>query len=178
MPSAYDSAAMLPPLPDFVDVDRAAAAGRVYSGSLPLAQFTRLEGLLVDAEGVVTYRLQFERNALGQKQVRVDAQAALPLLCQASLERFEHPVQVQATLGFVTDEEQEAALPEGVEPCLIEDGRVDPRALIEDELVLMVPVVARNPGAPVHRLSSLPPEAEAVEQKANPFAALASLKRQ
>jgi uncharacterized protein len=164
------------PLPERIEVERAVATGRVYAGSVPLSAMPRLTSLLADARGEVRYQLKFGRNALHQKMVEMQAQAGLPLICQASLERFELPVQVEARLGFVRDESDEAGLPEGYEAALTDEGFVDPLALIEDELILAVPVIPRNPD--VAMLEPAPaPELEADAKRPNPFAALAGLKR-
>lgn len=174
-PSPYDSAAMLAPLPDQIEVERAVATGREYSGQLPLERLARLQGMLHDSQGQVAYTLRFGRTVIGQPMVEVEADTALPLLCQSSLERFELPVAVRTRLGLISREEDESGLPEGYEPCLMQQGLVDPLALIEDELILTVPVIARNPAlAQSEREQEAPVE---VEAKPNPFAALAALKR-
>jgi uncharacterized metal-binding protein YceD (DUF177 family) len=65
----------------------------------------------------------------------------------------------------------EADLPEGVEPVFSEDGEVSPLAIVEDELILALPVVA------VHEACSAPVEAKpAATGPSNPFAVLKELK--
>ena len=87
------------------------------------------------------------------------------------------PVHLVQRLGLVCDEDEEQALPPDYEALLVpEDGNLRPLDLVEDELVMAVPVVPVAPGS------------EAVERdfsatseelgKANPFAALAALKKQ
>lgn len=162
------------PLPERVDVERAVATGREYSGCLPLAAFARLGGMLADTRGEVRFGLRFGRNAIGQRMATLQAETALPLVCQATLERFELPVQVHTRLGLIADEADEAGLPEGYEAALMDQGLVDPLALVEDELILAVPVIPRRPGTEV--LDPAPaPEGE--EGRPHPFAALAGLKR-
>jgi uncharacterized protein len=98
------------------------------------------------------------------------------LICQRTLERFALPVTIDQRLGLISDEAQEASLPEDMEAVLIEGhGEVSPAQLIEDELLLAVPLVPVNPDA-----SDLDPKwsgDEAVEEeKSSPFAALKALK--
>ena len=149
------------------------AARRYFEGSLPLAGFTRLRDSLTDTEGDCRFELQFGRDEMDMPYVHVVAEARLPLLCQRTLERFLLPVRVDQRLGLITDEAQESALPEGVEPLLLAgDGEVRPLDLIEDELILALPVVPINPD------STLPDAvwADEDEDKPNPFAALSALK--
>jgi uncharacterized protein len=167
---------MLTPLPERIEVERAVTTGRVYVGVLPLAALPRLVGLLADAQGEVRYELQFGRNAIGQRSVALVADAALPLICQTTLDRFEFPVHVDTHLGFVKDETEDAGLPEGFEATLTDDGMVDPAALIEDELILAIPVIPRKPDAQVQQPAAVP-EGEAASGRPNPFAALTALKR-
>ncbi len=137
---------------------------------------TRLQGLLNDTEGEARYTIEFDHDALRVPYVELRIEAQLPLVCQRSLQRFLLPVSLVQRLGLVRDEADEAALPPDYEALLVpEDGMLHPADLVEDELVLAVPVVPVNP------------ESEAVERdwpaqeeelaKANPFAALASLKK-
>ncbi len=152
------------------------AARRSFEGRLPLSAMTRLQGLLNDTEGDARYTIEFDQDALRVPYVELRIEAQLPLVCQRSLQRFLLPVSLVQRLGLVRDEADEAALPPDYEALLVpEDGMLHPADLVEDELVLAVPVVPVNP------------ESDAVERdwpaqeeelaKANPFAALASLKK-
>lgn len=165
-----------PVLPEPIDAWRMVATRRELEGRLPLSAFKRLEGSLVDTDGSVSWSLQFDTDALRIPYVEVRIDAALPLLCQRSLARFELPVQVTQRLGLLRDEADEAGLPEGYEPLLVPaDGQLDPAALVEDELILAVPVVPVAPDteAMAHDWPAPAEEADA----ANPFAALAALKK-
>lgn len=152
------------------------AARRSFEGKVPLAALRRLEGLLTDAEGEVTFALQFDRDALQVPYVELKIETALPLECQRSLQRFLFPVSMVQKLGLIKDEADEAALPEDVEALLVpEDGMLRTLDLIEDELVLAVPAVPMNPELPAVELDVSPRQEELA--KASPFAALASLKK-
>lgn len=160
-------------LPAVVDVWRMVSASRVFEGTLPLKAFPRLAGSLVDAEGECRYRLEFGQDAGRQPFVEVQAEASLPLQCQRSMERYLQPVQVLQQLGLITSEAQESALPEAMEPLLVpEGGEVRPADLIEDELILALPVV------PIDPASRLPDDLghHEDEDKPNPFDVLRTLK--
>lgn len=153
------------------------AAKRLFEGRLPLSGMSRLLPALADAEGDCRFELEFGVDAMGMRFVEVRVEAKLPLVCQRTLERFLYPVRVSQRLGLVTDESQEAALPEGVEPLLLDaGGELDPAGLVEDELILAVPVVPIDPDA-TEVMANWPADVEE-EVKPNPFAALAALKEQ
>ena len=152
------------------------AARRSFEGRLPLSAMTRLQGLLVDAEGEVRYTIEFDRDALQVPYVELQIDAGLPLVCQRSLQRFVLPVSITQRLGLVRDEAEESALPPGYEALLVsEDGMLRAVELVEDELVLAVPVVAVAPGSDAVEREW--PAQEEELAKASPFAALTSLKK-
>jgi uncharacterized protein len=165
-------------LPDSVDAWRAVSARRVFEGRVALGAFARLRDSLADTDGECSFSLQFARDGFGVATVMVAARAELPLVCQRSLQRFLFPVTVHQTLGLVRNEAEEAALPSDVEPVLVgADGELTPLDLIEDELILALPVVPLS--ADTMRDEPLPePVEQPGERQVNPFAALAALKKQ
>lgn len=162
-------------LPEVLDAWRTVAARRSFEGRLPLASMRRLRDSLVDAEGEVAYVIEFGTDSLQVPYIELQIDAELPLECQRSLQRYLEPVKIVQRLGLIRDEEDEAGLPPGYEPLLMaEHGELRPAELIEDELILAVPVVPVNPDSEsVQR--DWPADEEAVAQ-ASPFAALAALK--
>lgn len=153
-----------------------AAARRRFEGRVPLSALARLQGLLADDEGEASYVLQFDHDQLQGPCVELQIQAALPLVCQRSLERFALPVEITQRLGLIRDEQDEAALPPGCEALLVpEDGQLRPLDLVEDELVLAVPLVPTAPESDAVQRDW--PAGEEELQKASPFAALAGLKK-
>lgn len=164
------------PVPDVLDAWRMVAARREFEGRIPLAAMTRLAGSLFDTEGEVRYRLAFGIDALRVSYVELGIDAELPLECQSSLKRFLFPVQISQRLGLIRDEADEAALPEEYEALLVDaDAMLRPVELVEDELILALPVVAAAPDADIVERDFAPTAEETAS--ANPFAALAGLKK-
>ena len=165
-------------LPESIDVWRAAGAGRVYEGQVELTRLTRLLPSLTDGAGSCDFRIEFSRDAGSQASARVIAAAELPLLCQRSLERFLYPVAIDQILGLIRDEADEAGLLPEVEPVLVADnGMMRLLDLLEDELILALPVLPARPGTqPVEHDAG----AEDVELEGDPlphpFAVLANFK--
>lgn len=109
-----------------------------------------------------------------QPLVRLSVSAALPLQCQRCLQAASVPVEDQIVFRLL---EQEPELTE--EELLAEDealcvqGPSDVRELVEDQLILALPLVPMHPVCP-QPLPVAPQELPAPE---SPFAALAALKR-
>jgi len=162
-------------VPEMLDAWRMVAARRGVEGRLPLSSLTRLRDSLLDTQGEVRYALDFDRDALQVPYVELRIETELPLQCQRSLERFLLPVQIVQRLGLIREEADEAALPPGYEPLLMpEDGMLQTAELVEDELILAVPVVPVKPGTEAMERDWPVQQAEA--ESANPFAALSALK--
>ncbi len=165
-------------LPDQIDIWRLVAGRRCFSGSLPLAELTRLRESLASEAGVVEYTLDFDVDELEQPYAELVVQGELPLVCQRTLEAYRQPISIRMRLGLIRREEQETALPPGYEPCLVPpDGLVSLAELIEDELILALPLV------PVRSESSenaVAAESVAEEEagKPNPFAVLKGMRLQ
>lgn len=153
------------------------AARREFEGRIPLAAMVRLRGSLVDAEGEVRYALAFDTDSLKVPYVELRIDAALPLECQRSLQRFLQPVQLVQRLGLIRDEADEAALPPEYEPLLVPaDGMLRPAELVEDELILALPVVPVSPDAETVERDFAPTVEETAQ--ASPFAALSGWKKE
>jgi len=165
-------------VPELLDAWRMVAARRCFDGQVPLSVFTRLQGLVADTEGQCTYALEFGRDDILQvAYVELTIETALPLICQRSMQRFLLPVSMKQRLGLIRDEDEESALPPDYEALLVpEDGNLQPLEMVEDELVLAVPVVALAPGGEAVERDW--PVTEEEQSKVNPFAALAALKKQ
>lgn len=163
-------------VPDAVDAWRMVAAQREFEGRIPLAAMTRLRDSLLDPEGDARYVLAFGTDALKVPFAELRIEAELPLECQSSLQRFLLPVRLVQRLGLIRDEADEAALPPEYEALLVEaDGMLKPAELVEDELILALPVVPVSPEAEAVERDFAPTVEETAQ--ANPFAALAGLKK-
>jgi uncharacterized protein len=167
--------------PDWIDVDRAVEGRRQFAGQLPLRGMPRLLELLdaPDDDAEIDFRIEAWRDAQGAARLDVTVAGAVPLTCQRSLQRYMHAIDGQSSVAVIEDESELAGLPENLEPKLSEHGRLKLIELVEDELLLAVPLVPRDPTLePIDRqLPSGVPLEHAEDSTGNPFAALAGLKR-
>lgn len=153
------------------------AARREFEGRIPLASMARLRDGLCDPEGEVRYMLAFDTDSLRVPFAELRIEAQLPLECQRSLRRFLQPVHLVQRLGLIRDEADEAALPPEYDPLLVPaDGMLRPAELVEDELILALPVVPVSPDAEMVERDFAPTVEETAQ--ANPFAALSGWKKE
>jgi uncharacterized protein len=133
--------------PDFVDPWRAADGGRRIGGTIPLARFKRLLPMLVSDKGEASFELIFGYDAQHRPTVAVEVEARLNLLCQRSLEPYFEQVRQQSELQIIGEAEEQALLSDEEEFLLVQDGHVAVADLVEDELLLAVPQIPRNPAS-------------------------------
>ncbi len=172
--------------PDRLDVKAFAQAGAHLSGHDTLLRYQRLaeeaRGLHPDlrvdwsADGEV----RSTHGLGGQVWLHLKASASVPLTCQRCLQPVDVPLQVDREFRFVADEATAEALDEDSEEDLLALHRdFNLRELIEDELIMALPLVPRHDTCPVPvQLASDAADFEAASASApNPFAALASLRK-
>lgn len=110
--------------------------------------------------------------------LRVGARTAVWLTCQRCLQPYQQTIEIDRRLRFVRDEAEAEALDAELEDDVLALPRsLDLRELIEDEILLALPLVPRHEHCPAP-LSFDPGAAEAVAEpeKEHPFAALQALK--
>ncbi len=175
--------------PKRLDLIRFSEGGATLSGEWPLASLERVASLMAPpAEGetgparAVSWVARGERRAVaGEAQVWVDleADADMPLTCQRCLGVVNVPVSVRRAYRFVADEASAEALDADTEDdVLVISAAFNLRALIEDELLLHLPLVPKHEPCPASDLRFLPPAhalPEADPERENPFAVLAPL---
>lgn len=168
-----------------LDVRAFARNGGAAGGTVPLAEFARVAVDCVDggADGRVTWsargQLRGGDGVPAAPWLHLQVDAALPLVCQRCLEPVSTPVAVDQWFRFVPDEETaEQQDDAATEDVLVESAEFDLRALVEDELVLAMPLIASHGRCPTPpRLSAQDPGFDAPDEaRPKPFAALARLR--
>ena len=171
--------------PRRLDVEAFAAAAGTLEGELAQSTLERLGAAVLpwpgdSAAAPVLWRASGERRAVTggapETWLHLQASTTVRLECQRCLQPMAEPLAVDRRFRFVADEDQAAVLDEASEDdVLVASHSFDLAALIEDELILALPLVPRHPACP----EPLPvtPDAGADEAAPNPFAALAALRR-
>lgn len=128
-------------LPHNVQPARLAETGAVLRGSLLVRDMDRLAGYLHDTEGSVEVDLEFGIDESGTRYVRGRLQAVLHLVCQRCLQAFACPLDVPVLLGLVTAGRSDADVAERYEPLTLDEPAIELARLVEDELLLALPLV-------------------------------------
>lgn len=170
--------------PRRLDVRAFAQAGESLQGQVPLTQLDRLvqECVADEVAGMdVHWQAHAEERseAGGAKSIwaRLVASATLPLTCQRCLGPVQVPLEVDRWYRFVEDEETAQAQDDDCEEdVLAMEPKPDWLALVEDELIMALPLVPMHEvcPSPLNALQSpSKPEDEEPADHPHPFAALA-----
>lgn len=130
-------------IPKHVAAAKAVLARQRFAGSVPVAQLPRLAGQLANASGSLEVDFEAGRDAAGLAWLRGAVQGRLTLTCQRGLHPFDWPCRVDTRLRLVSSEAEEEKAMAEAEAHLVEDDQLPLREIIEDEVLLALPIVPR-----------------------------------
>jgi uncharacterized protein len=142
---------------------------------LAVSQLPRLADLLFSGEGMVNYVVEGDTSAKGLPMLRIHLSGDLAVSCQRCLDRLPLHLDVKRELVVV-------AAAAGFDPLEDEDddtdaiasvGSLDLHDLVEQEIVLSVPMAPRHP----ENVCGIQSEASRTGAPTSPFSSLARFKR-
>ncbi|NBX13702.1 MAG: DUF177 domain-containing protein [Betaproteobacteria bacterium] len=174
-----------------LDILAFARAGATAQGLLSLADLARLSGESMPEDAAELTHLRVTWRAIGeckaqagapeQVWLHLSAKVTMPVQCQRCLTAVQTEVLADRSFRFVSDEASaEAQDDEAEEDLLVLSQDLDVVALLEDELILSLPLVPRHVECP----QALPASASdaafeaALQARPKPFAALADWKKE
>jgi uncharacterized protein len=166
-------------LPEHIDPFRFAEQNLGLDGIVKLSDMPRLSVNLAKDDSTAAVDLTFGRDEQGVVFLKGHVETHLWLQCQRCLEPYKYEIISNFMLGIVNTLEEVNDLPEHYEPALTSGGQLALRELIEDELILNLPIIPRHEldtckvKLPVHDAGW---DDETKDKKKNPFHVLANLK--
>lgn len=154
---------------------RFAKAREQIKGSLQLASFERLKGILLEKSGELQYSLSFDFDEAGTCIIECTIDTQLTFECQRCFKPVAIGIHKSSLLAVVNDKDKFDALAEEYESLQLDEEHIFAKELIEDELLLAIPL------APLHAEADC--SGKKVLDKVNagakpqPFAILAALKK-
>ena len=157
-----------------IHLDRLSEKPFQLEGTFAPAELDRLEDSIADGRGELRYRIVARLDPQRRKVVTCIIEGFVFLTCQTTLEAFRHEIRIDDRLVLVERESELPSLEEesDAEDYLVADGPLDIRDLVEDAVLLALPMVPRKPGLEEPKGGG----GDAVP-KESPFAALARLKK-
>ena len=152
---------MSPPWSQPLDVDRLSRGEAEIDFDVPLAELPRLRSRIAGIGGRVRGTARFaQRSGFAVAELSLAGKATLQ--CQRCMQPMEWALDSTTEVALIVAEADAAEVPEDLEPVLARDGRVSAGELVEEELLLALPIV------PLHEELSecaVPPSAPLVAEE-------------
>ena len=138
---------LLPATANFI---RQVELKRTIEGVYPLAKMERLCEVVLSKEGYVSAKLEFG-HSVGFACLKAKTSAKLLVTCQRCLEPMEIEIAGSLKFALLHSEEEFELVPEEFEPYLLEGEEQSLIDIIEDELLLSLPMVNQLHLGPIIR---------------------------
>ncbi|HEY2865436.1 MAG TPA: YceD family protein [Casimicrobiaceae bacterium] len=155
------------------DAFELSAEGAELAGEMDARDLSRVSDQLAEGSDAVpvAWRISGGRDGLGRPSLTVGIDGTVPLVCQRCLQPFGARVTQQTDLLLARDEAELARLDADETEVVLAKAALDPRSLVEDELLLSLPL------SPRHGEDECPAAGRPMKDDArSPFAGLARLK--
>lgn len=139
-------------IPQHASASKAIAAGQHFRGAIQLSQMPRLADQLAERSGSLTVDLLAAKDKGGAPWLKGTIRGVLQLTCQRGLHPFAWNCDLAPALRLVTTDAEEKRLLADCEPYRVEEDRLPLRELVEDEVLLALPMLPRceNPDCAEH----------------------------
>ena len=158
-------------LPRQINVLQLAQQGVKLAGTLSLKSMTRLVSSLSDDSGAVAFELQFGIDEEGIRRIKGKLATQVSVVCQRCLQPMEYDIDDELALGAILSHTQAQTLPQHYEPLLVTGEMQALLPIIEDELIVRLPMVATHANK-VCKLKMIKTTLKTDNSKCNPFAKL------
>ncbi len=126
-----------------------AQASRTWRGATDINAFARLAEALPECRGTIMYQVRGFVDSERHSYVDVEVETVLALVCQRCLGSLRWPLKLGRRLYLAHDEKEAERLEADVAlvpdaEVLVADAAVDLAALVEDEVLLSLPLIPRH----------------------------------
>ena len=171
-------------IPAYVDTRKAFQQEGKISGELSLQRLPGFLDSLANEVGKVQVDLSFDLNESKQRIISGRLRAEVEVICQRCLEPVAISLADDIKLALVKDEAAAQALDADLDPWIFEDYRLDIAPLVEEQLILCMPLVNYHQGGACTDRKNYVAGQQETEGAArsgragsNPFSVLESLKK-
>ena len=173
------------PFPERVIPRKMCQGNGTVNSTIPLAKFLRLSEYLHDLHGRAEVSLGFDRDAAGNCILRGTVKAELNMLCQRCLDPVPVTVKSEVLLRIAEDEAGERAIAESLtdpgekmEIVVCREGYLDLLSLVEDELIMSLPIVAAHDNEHCNdKLNTLQQQAGSIKAEQGAIKGMESLEK-
>jgi len=130
-------------IPQYTTASKAISASQHFRGTVLLSHLGRLAPQLADKTGTLTVDLAAGKDRAGAPWLKGSIKGVLKLVCQRGDHPFDWPCELETALRLVSSDAEEKRLLADCEPYRVEDDRLPLREMVEDEVLLALPMLPR-----------------------------------
>jgi len=163
-------------LPKTLTLAHLANTRAILEGELKGHCFPRLAQIGVKVSRVMVEKLEFARGKKQRITITGQFSADVTLICQRCLGNLSQRLSVAVNLAHINDADEADELESPFEPLLCASEQLESEDLLEDELLLNVPLVAKHESDSCETNIKVDYEINAQERESiNPFSKLKEL---
>lgn len=163
-------------LPAFIDPFQLAQENCALHGQIAVEQFSRVLDSLCSTEGNVLFEWLFTTLDEQQAIIKGWVKAPLQMVCQRCLQQMTYFLETTVSLVILADEQDDSDLLVDYEALVITKTPVSLVALIEDEIILALPIAVMHDECPINDYCLSTDFDEKIMEQHNPFQVLKILK--
>lgn len=155
-------------LPRQINILREADRGTQFHGKFAINDMPHLMSLLVSKDGEGEIDLYFGKDDDGRRFVKGQLDCSVTMRCQRCLQPVTIKLDDEFSLSPVLSDGQAKGLPSEYEPLMTERDGQELLPIIEEELILQLPIVAMHETETCHAQPEAVKEEEQTDDN-NPF---------
>ncbi len=130
------------PFPHYVDTRKVFSQKGIFGGELSKDKLPRLALMLADGNFKAEAKLVFSNDDRGRRLIEGWVRAQVSVACQRCLMPLELSIADDIRLALVSDEDKASKLDDDVEPWIEPEFKLDPVQIVEEQLLLSMPLAA------------------------------------
>ncbi len=127
------------------DLIQYAKQSRTINKRIPIAQFSKLDSLVVVSEDELAVDICFYLSDHGYPAVKGQVSGQVKLICQRCMQVMPQLVDVSIGLLLLTQEQEMPDIETNLEPYIYDSSMISLMDLVSDDIILSLPQVARHP---------------------------------
>jgi uncharacterized protein len=168
-------------LPEYVDTRKIFQKQGELSGTVAIERLAGFQQYLISKSAEIEVELSFSLNESSKRIISGTLDASVSVACQRCLEPVKIILKDNFRLALVNDESQIGGLGADFEPWICEDKNLILTDVIEEQLILCLPIVSYHANDSCQAITFSTQTTElrqkgAKKESNNPFAVLQTLK--
>lgn len=165
-------------LPKQIDLIQLTDNEILLKGEVNLLEADRLLEFTCDNPEAAFIDLRFGRDVQGYRYIKGGITTKINVICQRCSQPMLLVLNIKVAIGLVRTDQEAIELPKQYDPLLLSAQKMPLNALIEEEILLSIPLVPKHAVADCKIKPFELYEFEEEENKPNPFAILKKLLRE